>query len=269
MIKRLSIITIAILAMTSCKNDVEKESEMDTASTEMSENSMENNDDMNNVAPDLKISPISHATFVMEWNGNVIYVDPTGGASAFEGFPAADYVLVTDIHGDHMDQATLDAVVTEKSMLILPKAVKEKLTGFDTAKVMANGQTSTLGDVRISAIPMYNITEGRLDKHVKGRGNGYVLEIDGYRIYISGDTEDIDEMRALENIDLAFLCMNLPYTMDISQAADAVLEFKPRKVIPYHYRGTDGFQDVEAFKSKVAAGDENIEVELREWYPQK
>jgi L-ascorbate metabolism protein UlaG (beta-lactamase superfamily) len=265
MIKRLSLIAVAVLAMTSCKNDVEKESEMNTESTELTENSMD--DKMNNEAPDLKITPISHATFVMEWNGNVIYVDPTGGATAFDGFPAADYVLVTDIHGDHMDQATLDAVVTDKSMLILPKAVKEKLTGFDTAKVMANGQTSTLGDISISAIPMYNITEGRLDKHVKGRGNGYVLEIDGYRVYISGDTEDIAEMRALKDIDLAFLCMNLPYTMDIDQAADAVLEFKPKKVMPYHYRGTDGFQDVEAFKSKVAAGDKNIEVELREWYP--
>lgn len=267
MIKKLTIIAFAALAIISCKK--ESETEMNEETTQVAENEISDSMDADKTAPDLKISPISHATFVMEWNGKVFYVDPVGGVDAFKGYPAADYVLVTDIHGDHMDQATLDGVVTENSTLILPKAVKEKLNGFDNAKVMSNGQTSTLDNVKISAIPMYNITEGRLDKHVKGRGNGYVLEMDGYRVYISGDTEDIAEMRALENIDVAFLCMNLPYTMDITQAADAVLAFTPKKVIPYHYRGTDGFQDVAQFKENVQKQNSDIQVDLMEWYPEK
>ncbi|MGA8854878.1 MAG: MBL fold metallo-hydrolase, partial [Christiangramia sp.] len=105
--------------------------------------------------------------------------------------------------------------------------------------------------------------------HTKGRGNGYVLEKDGKRLYISGDTEDIPEMRALKNIDIALVSMNLPYTMPVDQAAEGVLAFQPKKVIPYHYRGKEGFSDVEEFKRLVNKGNPNIEVELMEWYPEK
>lgn len=258
------------IAIVSCKNTTEENLKNDNPEAEMA-----SNNDPTEIEADKKITstpkitPISHATFVMEWAGKIFYVDPTGGAQAFEGFPAADYVLVTDIHGDHMNQETLDAVVTENSIVIMPKAVQEKLTGYDNAAIINNGETKTLNTVEITAIPMYNITEGRLDKHVKGRGNGYVIEIDDYRVYISGDTEDILEMRSLENIDEALVCMNLPYTMDLNQAADAVLEFQPKKVIPYHYRGTDGFQDVNLFKSKVQNANPYIKVELMEWYPSK
>lgn len=133
---------------------------------------------------------------------------------------------------------------------------------------MNNGEEATKNGLKITAIPMYNITEGRLDKHVKGRGNGYVLEKDGYRVYISGDTEGIPEMRNLENIDKAFVCMNLPYTMDVEQAADAVVEFAPKEVIPYHYRGTNGLSDVEKFKTIVNETNPEIKVTLMEWYPE-
>jgi len=216
----------------------------------------------------VKVMPVSHATFVIDWNGQIIYIDPIGGAAAFEGMPAADLILVTDIHGDHLNAKTLTAVRGEKTELVVPSAVNEKIKENQIAFVINNGDTTTVNDLTIEAIPMYNLTEGRLDKHVKGRGNGYVLEKNGYRIYISGDTEDVTEMRALKNIDKAFVCMNLPYTMDIDQAANAVLEFQPKEVVPYHYRGTEGFQDVEKFKQMINDTNSDIEVTLLDWYPE-
>jgi L-ascorbate metabolism protein UlaG (beta-lactamase superfamily) len=135
--------------------------------------------------------------------------------------------------------------------------------------VLKNGDNTMQSGLSISAIPMYNLPESATAMHTKGRGNGYVLNIGGKNIYISGDTQGIPEMRSLKNIDLAFVCMNLPYTMDIKEAADAVLAFKPKIVYPYHYRGQNGLSDVNAFKSLVEAGDKKIEVRLRNWYPGK
>ena len=120
-----------------------------------------------------------------------------------------------------------------------------------------------VGGINIEAMPMYNLPEAADAFHTKGRGNGYVLTIGGKRVYISGDTEDIPEMRALKNIDIAFVCMNLPYTMDVNQAALGVVAFKPKVVYPYHYRG----QDVNIFKKLVNEADKNIEVKLVNWYP--
>ena len=113
---------------------------------------------------------------------------------------------------------------------------------------------------------MYNLREEALKFHPKGRGNGYVLNMAGERVYISGDTEDIPEMRSLKDIDKAFVCMNLPYTMTVQSAADAVLEFKPETVYPYHYRGSDSISDVNLFKKIVNEGNDSIEVLLLEWY---
>jgi len=216
---------------------------------------------------DLTITPIEHATFVMQWNGKTIFVDPTKGGAAFASFGKPDVILLTDIHGDHYDPATLAAVRTPQSIVIVPAAVAEKM-GADkgNAHVLANGETSTIGEIGVEAVPMYNLTEERKAFHTKGRGNGYVVTLGGKRIYISGDTEDIPEMRALKNIDAAFVCMNLPYTMDVEHAASAVLEFKPKVVYPYHYRSKDGLSDVEKFKTLVAK-DKSIEVRLLHWYP--
>ena len=130
-----------------------------------------------------------------------------------------------------------------------------------------NGGSHEEMGIQIQAIPMYNLPESPDEKHVKGRGNGYVLTMGDKRIYISGDTEDIPEMRALKDIDIAFVCMNLPYTMDINQAASAVLEFEPSVIYPYHYRGRPDISDTEAFKALVDAGSKDIEVRLRNWYP--
>lgn len=257
----ITLIATSIMAM-SCKENKEETIIEDANSTA---EQVDIKDSM--VTNDVKVIPVSHATFVIDWNGQIIYVDPIGGAAAFEGMPAADLILVTDIHGDHLNAETLAAVRGDKTELVVPSAVNEKIKENQIAFIINNGETTTINDLTIEAIPMYNLTEGRLDKHVKGRGNGYVLEKNGYRIYISGDTEDIPEMRALKNIDKAFVCMNLPYTMDIDQAANAVLEFQPKEVVPYHYRGTEGFQDVEKFKQMINDTNSDIEVTLLDWYP--
>jgi L-ascorbate metabolism protein UlaG (beta-lactamase superfamily) len=215
---------------------------------------------------DLTITPIEHATFVMKWGGKTIFVDPTKGGDAFKDQGKPDLILVTDIHGDHHDPKTLAAVRTPESVVIVPAAVAEKM-GADkgSAKVLANGEKTKVGDIEVEAVPMYNLTADRKNFHTKGRGNGYVVTLGGKRIYISGDTEDIPEMRGLKNIDAAFVCMNLPYTMEVDKAAEAVLAFKPKVVYPYHYRGKEGMSDVEKFKTLVAK-DKGIEVRLLKWY---
>jgi L-ascorbate metabolism protein UlaG (beta-lactamase superfamily) len=220
----------------------------------------------------LMIQPIQHASLVLTAAGKTIYVDPVGGAAKYQGLAAPDIILVTDIHGDHFDPATLHDLMNSKNVLVAPEAVAAKLNGeFKNGGkviVLANGQTTAQGDIEISAIPMYNLPASTTDpRHPKGRGNGYVLGVAGKKIYLSGDTQGIPEMRSLNGIDIAFVCMNLPYTMDINEAADAVLAFKPRIVYPYHYRGQGGLSDVNAFKALVEKGDKSIEVRLRNWYP--
>jgi len=217
----------------------------------------------------LTVQPITHGSVVFTWNGKTIYVDPYGGAAGYTGLAAPDIILITDIHGDHLDPKTLAALSVGKALMIVPKAVAEKLPAEykPQVRILSNGQQlDTLG-MSVSAIPMYNLPEAADAPHTKGRGNGYVLNLGGKNVYLSGDTEDIPEMRALKNIDVAFVCMNLPYTMDINQAAQAVLAFKPAIVYPYHYRGQNGLSDVAAFKKTVNAGNKKIDVRLRNWYP--
>jgi L-ascorbate metabolism protein UlaG (beta-lactamase superfamily) len=218
----------------------------------------------------LSIQPIQHASLILTVQGITIYSDPSG-ADNFKGLTPPDIILITDIHGDHFDIKTIDAIKKENTLLIVPQVVADKLPDADKAHlvVLKNGGQTTQSGISISAIPMYNLPESPTAMHTKGRGNGYVLGIGGKLIYISGDTQGIPEMRSLKNIDIAFICMNLPYTMDVKEAADAVLEFKPKIVYPYHYRGKDGLSDVNAFKSLVEAGNKNIEVRLRNWYPSK
>jgi len=218
---------------------------------------------------DLVIKPILHGTVAFQWDGKVVYVDPYGGVEVFKGMPVPTIVLITDIHGDHMDIKTLDALDLSKTKLVVPPAVADQLPDKykGQLEILGNGSSMTLEGMIISAIPMYNLPEDESSRHTKGRGNGYVVTAGGKKVYFSGDTEDILEMRALRGIDVAFVCMNLPYTMDVDQAADAVLEFKPKTVYPYHYRGQGGLNDVEKFKSLVDNGKADVEVRLRNWYP--
>src|ERR1700688_4970108 len=208
----------------------------------------------------IKITPVYHAALMIEAGGKVIVVDPAKPA-VFTGLPQADLILITDIHGDHMDADLIKNVSKAGTEIIAPPAVVKTIT---TASPLSNGEKKTWGSWTIEAIPMYNLTRGpEAGKlyHDKGRGNGYILTYGGTRIYISGDTEGIPEMRALKNIDVAFVCMNLPYTMTPEEAADAVRAFHPKVVIPYHYSGSDP-----AVFQKALEGT-GIEVRVLDFYP--
>jgi L-ascorbate metabolism protein UlaG (beta-lactamase superfamily) len=217
------------------------------------------------------VQPLNHATLALTWNGKTVYADPYGGAKTFAGIATPDLIVISDIHGDHFDPTTLDALDLDKAIIVAPQAVVDKMSDKLKAKttVIGNGQMISKLGVSITAIPMYNIPETAESRHTKGRGNGYVLKFGDKTVYISGDTSGIPEMRALKNIDVAFVCMNLPYTMDINEASSAVLEFKPKIVYPYHYRGQNGFSDTDAFKKLVTAGNPKIDVRLRDWYTVK
>ena len=218
-----------------------------------------------------KITPVSHATAVVEFNGKTIYIDPVGGIATFSNYKTADAVFITHGHGDHLDVATLTAIDNSNCIFVVPAAVAKALP--ESLKkniiVMKNGEKNTVLDIPIEAIAMYNLREEALKFHPKGTGNGYVLNFGGERVYFSGDTEDTPEIRGLKNIDKAFVCMNLPYTMSIENASSAVLDFKPKKVYPYHYRGKGGLSDVAKFKTLVNASNPAIEVIQWNWYPEK
>lgn len=219
---------------------------------------------------DLIIQPILHGTVVLTWAGKTVYVDPYGGAERFDGLADPDLILITDIHGDHLNQKTLDELNTESAEFIVPQAVYDQLPEAmrEKTSVLENGKSTKWAGIMVEAIPMYNLPETPESRHPKGRGNGYVLTMGGKTVYLSGDTSDIEEMRALSAIDVAFVCMNLPYTMDVNQAADGVSAFKPAIVYPYHYRGKGGLSDVGSFKEQVNAAAPGVEVRLKNWYMQ-
>jgi L-ascorbate metabolism protein UlaG (beta-lactamase superfamily) len=208
----------------------------------------------------VKITPLYHASTLIEAGGKVIYLDPAKPAK-LAGLPKADLILITDIHGDHMDPDSIKEVSKGDTEIFAAPAVVQTVT---SGKPIANGESKTWQGFTIDAIAAYNLKRGPAAGklfHDKGRGNGYVLTYGGKRFYFSGDTEGVPEMRALKNIDVAFVCMNLPYTMPPDEAADAVKAFHPKIVIPYHYRGSD----LTVFQ-KALEGT-GIEVRILEWYP--
>jgi len=215
---------------------------------------------------DPKIIPIYHASLILDW-GKIIYVDPAWNEDLYKDKPKPDLVLITDIHFDHLNVDVLKSLKGE-FLIIAPQSVYDELTDDlkKRTKILNNGEETNFEDFKILALPMYNLTPERLQFHSKGRGNGYLIEKENFRVYIAGDTEDIPEMRNLKNIDIAFLPMNLPWTMSIEQAVSAVLEFKPKKVYPYHFRGERGFSDVKKFKELVEEENKDIEVVLEKWY---
>jgi len=211
---------------------------------------------------DITITPINHATVEVSHAGTVILVDPVAQGT-YTNLPAPDIILITDIHGDHLDPATVARVKKADTKIVAPAAAASKLEG---ALVMANGDTKEVDGIRIDTVPMYNLTRGPAPGQLynpKGRGNGYIVTLGGTRVYFAGDTACTPEMRALTNIDVAFVPMNLPYTMPPSEAAECVKAFKPKIVYPYHYRGSD----LQAFASALQGT--GIEVRLRDWYPQR
>lgn len=204
------------------------------------------------------ITPIRHASMLIQAANQAIYIDPTSQGN-YQGLPPADLILITDIHGDHLDAKQLAQLRKPGTAIFAPEAVASKVP---EAAVVRTGEAKEFGKWKIEAVPAYNLPRepGGQIFHEKGRGVGYLLNYGGKRFYISGDTQNIPEMRALKNIDVAFVCMNLPYTMPPEEAAEAVRAFKPAIVYPYHY----GKSDLTVFLKALAGS--GIEVRLRDWY---
>ena len=188
---------------------------------------------------DLEITFIGHGSLMFKYTGKIIYVDPYSRLTDYGKLPKADLVFITHEHQDHLDPAALQQIVTPKTVLVLTEKCAEKLPG---GIVMKNGDLRTVEGLNVEAVPAYNILHKRDNGepfHPKGVGNGYVISFGDKRLYIAGDTENIPEMRQLKRIDVAFLPMNLPYTMTPEMAADAARSFLPRVLYPYHYGETD------------------------------
>jgi L-ascorbate metabolism protein UlaG (beta-lactamase superfamily) len=213
----------------------------------------------------VKITPIYHATVLLQAGGKNIYIDPAKPAN-FAGLPPADLILITHEHYDHVDtdQSSIKTISKPGTEVWVTSTVQKIVP---TGKVISNGDTKKLDKWTIEAVPAYNLVRGPAAGqlyHSKGVGNGYVLTYGGKRFYFSGDTEATPEMRALKNIDVAFVCMNLPYTMTTDEAVDAIKAFHPKIIIPYHYNSMPAM-DLNAFKQKLAGT--GIEVRLLDWYP--
>jgi L-ascorbate metabolism protein UlaG (beta-lactamase superfamily) len=208
----------------------------------------------------IAITPINHASVQLEFKGKVIDVDPWSQGD-YASAPKADLILVTDIHGDHLDPKMIASLRKDTTALVVPRAAADQVPG---ATILSNGESKTVAGVPIEAVAAYNLVRGPAAGqfyHDKGRGNGYILTLGGKRIYFAGDTECTPEMRALRNIDVAFVPMNLPYTMPPSEAAECVRAFAPRIVYPYHYRGSDLSEFQQALKDRP-----DIDVRIRDWY---
>ena len=206
----------------------------------------------------IKITLFKHASLALQYNGMEIYVDPVTKFGDMEidysSMPKADYILVTHEHHDHLDPLAIEELSKPDTKIIL-NATSEKQLGKGV--IMANNQEMKLENgVILESVAAYNTTPGREKFHPKGNGNGYVLDFDGTRIYIAGDTEDIPEMANLKGIDLAFLPVNQPYTMTVDQAEKAALMIKPKILIPYHYSNTP----IEELKEKLDKDNSGIQV---------
>ena len=209
-------------------------------------------------AGDLAITFIGHGTLMLGFEGKVIHVDPYSRLADYTKLPAADMILLTHHHADHLDPSALQHVRTDKTTVILTSLCAEKVAG---GIVMKNGDAMTVMGIPVQAVPAYNIAHKRDNGqpfHVKGEGNGYVLSFGDTQVYIAGDTENIPEMKALKGIDYAFLPMNLPYTMTPEMVADAAGAFRPAVLYPYHYGDTDPSRLVDLLKDSP-----DIEVRIR------
>jgi L-ascorbate metabolism protein UlaG (beta-lactamase superfamily) len=211
------------------------------------------------LAGGVEVIPIHHGSLILKWQEKVVYVDPWSRGD-YTGQPPADLILITDIHGDHMDPEQISRVRKEGTIIVAPAAVQKTVS---EARVLSNGETIRPLGIQVEGVAMYNLKRGPEAGqlyHTRGRGNGYILTFGKERVYISGDTECIPEMKALQDIDLAFVCMNLPYTMTPEEAAECVNSFRPKAVYPYHFRGSD----VKVFERMVTA--EGVEVRILDWY---
>jgi len=207
---------------------------------------------------DLVITFIGHGTLMFRHGGKVIHVDPVSREGDYTALPDADLILVTHEHGDHLDTGAIAEILKPGTSILVSRSCEGRLEG---AEVIGNGEETTAAGYPVHAIPAYNITHMRSPGqpyHPKGSGNGYILTFGDTRVYVAGDTENTPEMKALEDIDVAFLPMNLPYTMTPEMVADAARAFRPRILYPYHFGETDTSELV-----RLLANEEGIEVRVR------
>ena len=207
----------------------------------------------------LEITFLGHGSLYFQFGEKIIHVDPVYRYADYKNMPKADLILVTHEHGDHLDTQAIEDITKENTILILTEKCTEKVT---TGQVMKNGDTKTVHGIKIEAIPAYNIVhmrQGNQPFHPKGEGNGYIITFGDKRVFVAGDTENTPEMKALEDIDIAFLPMNLPYTMTPEMVADAAKAFRPKVLYPYHYGNTDTSILVDLLKDET-----DIEVRIRD-----
>jgi L-ascorbate metabolism protein UlaG (beta-lactamase superfamily) len=207
---------------------------------------------------DLEIRFLGHSSLIFFWNGKVIHVDPVSVEADYAKLPKADMIFITHEHYDHLDLKAVRLIKTDATKIVGSPDVGKQIPG---TIVLENGAAQTVDGIRIEAVPAYNIVNMSAPGkpfHPKGVGNGYVVTFGGKRLYIAGDTENIPEMKKLQNIDIAFLPMNLPYTMTPEMVADAARMFQPKILYPYHQGETDTSKLVALLKDEPG-----IEVRIR------
>lgn len=208
---------------------------------------------------DLKITFIGHGTMMFSFGNLVIHVDPVADMGDYSGLPKADMILVTHEHVDHFDTKTIDKLRKDETALVLTETCAKQI---DNGVVMKNGDTRVIKGLAIEAVPAYNTVNMRSPGnpfHPKGAGNGYVISFGGKKVYVAGDTENTPEVKQLSGIDVAFLPMNLPYTMTPEMVADAASAFKPNILYPYHFGSTDTSRLIDLLKDH-----KDIEVRIRD-----
>lgn len=201
----------------------------------------------------LKIAFIGHGTLMLNCAGTVIHIDPVSMYADYAVLPKADVILITHEHGDHLDAKAIQAVTTSRTVLLVNQASEKNLRN---ATIMKNGEVKTVAGIAIEAVPAYNLEK---PFHPKGNGNGYVISWGGKRIYVAGDTENVPEIKALKTIDIAFLPMNLPFTMTPAQVADVAKAMRPKVLYPYHFGDTDTHALISLMKD-----EKGIEVRIRD-----
>jgi len=202
---------------------------------------------------DLKITCIGHGTLMFTFGGKVIHVDPVSSAADYANLPKADLILITHEHGDHLDAKAIQAVSTAQTVVAVNIGSAK---AQPQATVIRNGETRTMAGFKIEAVPAYNLEKSF---HPKGNGNGYIITFGDKRVYVAGDTENIPEMKGLMDVEVAFLPMNLPFTMTPEMVADAARAFRPKILYPYHFGSTDTNALVNLLK-----GEKGIEVRIRD-----
>lgn len=191
---------------------------------------------------DIQVSFIGHASLMIENNGKVYHIDPWSKMGDYSKLPKADIIFVTHEHFDHYDKALIKQLSKENTKIVTTAAVAEDYGKTANMTVLANGESTTIDGIKVDAVPAYNIQhlrDGKNPFHPKGRGNGYIITIDGLRLYVAGDTENVPELKEIKDIDVAFLPLNLPYTMDKEMFEDLAKSIKAKYLYPYHTMGMD------------------------------